>query len=374
MTIYDNASRPHATMPSGEELDIPLYRAAGVVATYNRGGSGERNGIEPIGKAHHSLAESLPAGTILYLAATAAQPIAPAADDEQCRKTCNICQDEVGNPWPCVKAKVAARAAAPSQVSAPTDEWAALTVWYGDMPESNGKSNFTAILMRKDGDKWDNMTDGITIDRSEYPDRVRYEADRMRYLIGEISERPDILAYDDKKHSGYAARAAAPVSGQGASIDTPQFRLLLSGLTIAHHADPYGDEFLKAMERVIAYIDSRPRSEDSRAAEALRKLYADLDAMKRTIFNRPGTGQNYSYLVCEDVQAYAEQAIRALAAPTGESLPVQGVPSMRDLVDITTGVMAEWNMLDNYDEHETEKFCEQLERVLTKAAPTGARK
>lgn len=74
-----------------------------------------------------------------------------------------------------------------------------LTVWYGTMPESNGKSNFTALLMRKGGD----FVDGITIDRSEYPDRVRYEADRVRYLIGELVDRPDILDYDANKHSGY---------------------------------------------------------------------------------------------------------------------------------------------------------------------------
>jgi hypothetical protein len=74
-----------------------------------------------------------------------------------------------------------------------------LAVWYGSMPESNGKHNYTAILYRKD----EGVYDGITIDRSEYPDRVRYEADRMRFLIGEITEEPDILAYDANKHSGY---------------------------------------------------------------------------------------------------------------------------------------------------------------------------
>lgn len=98
----------------------------------------------------------------------------------------------------------------------------ALTVWYGPMPESNGKSNFTAILMHKGG----GIVDGWTIDRSEYPDRVRYEADRVRWLIGELKERPDILAYDADKHSGYVAppspfdsqpieveRAAVPLTG-----------------------------------------------------------------------------------------------------------------------------------------------------------------
>lgn len=80
-----------------------------------------------------------------------------------------------------------------------------LQVWYGAMPESNGKTNYTAMLHRGD------MTEGITIDRSEYPDRVRYEADRMRWMIGELPEPPDILQYDADAHSGYGERAEDPV-------------------------------------------------------------------------------------------------------------------------------------------------------------------
>lgn len=41
-----------------------------------------------------------------------------------------------------------------------------LTVWYGAMPESNGKANWTAILHRKGEGRCMN---GFTIDRSEYP-------------------------------------------------------------------------------------------------------------------------------------------------------------------------------------------------------------
>lgn len=80
-----------------------------------------------------------------------------------------------------------------------------LTVWYGPMPESNGKTNWTAILHRKGED----MLDGITIDRSEYPGRVLYAADRARYLIGEKPDRPFILDYDADKHSGYVAPGKA---------------------------------------------------------------------------------------------------------------------------------------------------------------------
>jgi hypothetical protein len=72
-----------------------------------------------------------------------------------------------------------------------------LSVWYGPMPESNGKTNWTAILHRGD------ITSGITIERSEYPDRVRYHADCVRYLIGELKAEPNILDYDAEKHSGY---------------------------------------------------------------------------------------------------------------------------------------------------------------------------
>lgn len=65
-----------------------------------------------------------------------------------------------------------------------------LAVWFGPMPESNGKANWTAILHR------DDISASFTIERSEHHDRVRYEADRVRYLIGELAEEPDILAYD----------------------------------------------------------------------------------------------------------------------------------------------------------------------------------
>ncbi|MCY1167800.1 hypothetical protein D9M73_77730 [compost metagenome] len=72
----------------------------------------------------------------------------------------------------------------------PADVPVALSVWYGKMPESNGRNNWTAILHRGD------MSEGYTIDRSEYPDRVRYEADRVRFLIGETAEAPCILDYN----------------------------------------------------------------------------------------------------------------------------------------------------------------------------------
>lgn len=88
---------------------------------------------------------------------------------------------------------------------------AELAVWYGQMPESNGKSNFTALLHRKSEGLMDGVT--ITLGRSEYPERVRYEADRVRHLIGELEDEPCILDYDADKHSGYAA-PAPPAAGE----------------------------------------------------------------------------------------------------------------------------------------------------------------
>ena len=79
----------------------------------------------------------------------------------------------------------------------PTSEM--LTVWFGSMPESNGKMNWTAILHRGD------ISEGFTIARSEYHDRVRYDADCVRHLIGELEDEPDILEYD-----GSLTRPAAP--------------------------------------------------------------------------------------------------------------------------------------------------------------------
>ncbi|WP_277268334.1 hypothetical protein [Pantoea septica] len=89
---------------------------------------------------------------------------------------------------------------------------AALAVSYGAMPESNGKSNWTAMLHRKAEGI---MGPYLTIAVSEFPDRVRYEADMARFLIGELSEEPDILDYDADKHSGYVPPASAPAVPAG---------------------------------------------------------------------------------------------------------------------------------------------------------------
>lgn len=73
-----------------------------------------------------------------------------------------------------------------------------LTVWFGCFPESNGKSNWSAMLCRVKEDGMPDVFSGFQFARSEYTDRVRYEADCMKFLIGEIDVEPFILDYDSE--------------------------------------------------------------------------------------------------------------------------------------------------------------------------------
>lgn len=72
-----------------------------------------------------------------------------------------------------------------------------LKVRFQAMPESNGRRNWTVLLAREDGSGLrGDLAYGFQISRSEYHDRERYWADRLRYLIGESTIEPDILNYD----------------------------------------------------------------------------------------------------------------------------------------------------------------------------------
>ena len=84
-----------------------------------------------------------------------------------------------------------------AQSSPPAKQRNRLAVWFGPMPESNGKLNWTVILHNGD------VTQGITLARSEYTDRVRYEADRVRWLLGDLDKKPFLMDYDVDLHSGY---------------------------------------------------------------------------------------------------------------------------------------------------------------------------
>lgn len=73
-----------------------------------------------------------------------------------------------------------------------------LTVRLTSFPESNGKRNWTALLVRTE--PWGGLIGscgGITVDRGEMWNRVAYEAERARFLIGERDTEPHILDYGD---------------------------------------------------------------------------------------------------------------------------------------------------------------------------------
>jgi len=73
-----------------------------------------------------------------------------------------------------------------------------LTVRLTSFPESNGKRNWTAMFSRTEPfDGLVGSSGGITIARGEYWNRVAFEAERAKFLIGERDTEPYILDYGE---------------------------------------------------------------------------------------------------------------------------------------------------------------------------------
>lgn len=73
-----------------------------------------------------------------------------------------------------------------------------LTVRLRSFPESNGKRNWTALLVRNE--PWGGLVGncgGISLARGELWNRVAYEAECAKFLIGERDTEPHILDYGD---------------------------------------------------------------------------------------------------------------------------------------------------------------------------------
>lgn len=73
-----------------------------------------------------------------------------------------------------------------------------LTVRLTSFPESNGKTNWTALLVRVDA--WDGLVGncgGISLARGELWNRVAWEAECARFLIGERDTEPSIIDYGE---------------------------------------------------------------------------------------------------------------------------------------------------------------------------------
>lgn len=100
-----------------------------------------------------------------------------------------------------------------------------VTVRYGKMPESCGRNNWTARLVGNGED--------FTLDRSEYPHRVRYAADCVRHIIGELPKRPSILDYDADERT-----PCHLCGGSGEKDGKPCWGLKFNGT--AHNPTPNG--------------------------------------------------------------------------------------------------------------------------------------
>lgn len=77
-----------------------------------------------------------------------------------------------------------------------------LTVRLMSFPESNGKRNWTALLVRADA--WGGLVGnfgGVSLARGELWNRVAWEAECAKFLIGERDTEPFILDYGDDIHT-----------------------------------------------------------------------------------------------------------------------------------------------------------------------------
>ena len=113
-------------------------------------------------------------------------------------------QNMLGQLWMQVRAEMRGEKQAPGapeharEVVAPAREQPRLTVRLTSFPESNGKRNWTALLVRADA--WDGLVGncgGVSLARGELWNRVAYHAECARLLIGERHTEPHILDYGD---------------------------------------------------------------------------------------------------------------------------------------------------------------------------------
>ena len=113
-------------------------------------------------------------------------------------------QNMLGQLWMQVRAEMQGEKPAPGapeharEVVAPAREQPRLMVRLTSFPESNGKRNWTALLVRADA--WDGLVGncgGVSLARGELWNRVAYHAECARLLIGERDTEPHILDYGD---------------------------------------------------------------------------------------------------------------------------------------------------------------------------------
>jgi hypothetical protein len=146
-------------------------------------------------------------------------------------------------------------------LSTPVQAQPELTVWFGSMPESCGRENWTVTLRRKtrpeagSASELHHLMSGFQVYRTEYKDRARYEADRLRFLLGEIDKEPHILDYDADLHSGYVE----PVQAQAVavpedSVTVPRSLIRRAQQAINWHLEPSSPDEHEATMRELAEI------------------------------------------------------------------------------------------------------------------------
>lgn len=113
-----------------------------------------------------------------------------------------------------------------------------LTVRVTSFSESNGKRNWTALLVRVE--PWRGLIGncgGITIARGELWNRVAYEAECARALLGERDTEPHILDYGDDIKT--PEEWAGEVRGGRFARTNVRAKLPAAG-QLKHHARPGG--------------------------------------------------------------------------------------------------------------------------------------
>lgn len=139
-----------------------------------------------------------------------------------------------------------------------------IEVWFGSMPESNGRENWTVTLRRKERpgntspSALHRLMSGVSVYRSEFKDRARYEADRLRFLLGAIDKEPRILDYDADLHSGYTEPAAAtrplqlPTQSEQSDADeVGVWCRYVAGMVVAYLGGPVDDVRIKPIAGII---------------------------------------------------------------------------------------------------------------------------
>ena len=162
--------------------------------------------MEDYARAALAQAQSLPDGLVLVpveptVAIISAMMKSQARDDEGCFPMLMDHIDYSGENKTRTVVKAAykaALAASPQPQPVQPSEQPRLTVRLTAFPESNGKRNWTALLVRVG--PWGGLIGncgGIQVGRGELWNRVAYEAECARFLIGERDTEPHILDYGD---------------------------------------------------------------------------------------------------------------------------------------------------------------------------------